>query len=161
MRSRLRSTARSRRRSTISRDERGSATIFVIGFALVLFLCAGLVIDGGLAINKRMRVADDAEQTARIGADSIDPNILRKTNEVHIDKALAEKRMAGYLSDLGYSRGQWEAQVSPDEKVQVVVHDTSKTYILSLFNVSFPVQAEAEALPDTGDRPVTEDPTTP
>ena len=53
------------------RDERGSATVFVIGFALILFLCAGLVIDGGLAINKRMRIADDAEQAARIGADSI------------------------------------------------------------------------------------------
>ena len=54
------------------RSEQGSATVFVIGFAIVLFLCAGLVIDGGLAINKRMRIADDAEQAARIGADSID-----------------------------------------------------------------------------------------
>lgn len=134
------------------REEQGSATIFVIGFALVLFLCAGLVIDGGLAINKRMRVADDAEQTARIGADSIDPNLLRQDKGVHIDKALAEQRMSGYMSDLGYSRGQWEAKVTPDEKVQVFVHDTSKTYILSLFNVTFPVQAEAEAVPDTGDQ---------
>ena len=125
----------------------------MIGFALVLFLCAGLVIDGGLAINKRMRIADDAEQTARIGADSIDVNLFRKTNELHIDDALAKQRMAGYLSDLGYSRDKWEAKVTPDDHVQVSIHDTSKTYILSLFDVSFPVQAEAEAVPDTGDQP--------
>jgi len=31
--------------------ERGSATIFVVGFALMLFACAGLAIDGGRAIN--------------------------------------------------------------------------------------------------------------
>ena len=29
-------------------------------------LIRGLVIDGGMAINKRMRIADDAEQAARV-----------------------------------------------------------------------------------------------
>ena len=30
------------------------------------------------------------------------------------------------------------------------VNDTSKTYILDLFGVEFPVRASAEAVPDTG-----------
>ncbi len=30
------------------------------------------------------------------------------------------------------------------------LNDTSKTYILNLFNVRFPVRASAEAVPDTG-----------
>jgi len=132
------------------RDERGSATIFVIGFALVLFLCAGLVIDGGLAINKRMRVADDAEQVARVGADSIDANVYRHTEVLQIDESLARRRMGDYMASLGYTPGQWEPEIHND-RVSVTVHDTSKSYILGLFiPTPFRVQASAEAVPDTG-----------
>ena len=133
------------------RNEEGSATVFVIGFAIVLFLCAGLVIDGGLAINKRMRIADDAEQAARIGADSIDAEALRHTNSATptIDKALARQRISGYLSDLGYGAGKWSADIQAD-RVSVSLNDTSKTYILNLFNVEFPVRASADAVPATG-----------
>ena len=131
------------------RDEQGSATVFVIGFAIVLFLCAGLVIDGGLAINKRMRIADDAEQAARIGADSIDVAEFRRTEALVIDRQLANQRIAGYMSDLGYGGGNWTADVQQG-RVSVSVTDSSKTYILDLFGVEFPVRASAEAVPDTG-----------
>ncbi len=132
-----------------ARDEQGSATVFVIGFAIVLFLCAGLVIDGGLAINKRMRIADDAEQAARIGADSINVAEFRRTEALVIDKQLANQRIAGYMSDLGYGGGNWTADVQQG-RVSVSVTDSSKTYILDLFGVEFPVRASAEAVPDTG-----------
>ena len=138
--------------STTKRDERGSATVFVIGFAIVLFLCAGLVIDGGLAINKRMRIADDAEQAARIGADSIDVTALRRGNDPDhpvIDKQLARQRISGYLGDLGYGGGNWTADIQAD-RVSVSLNDVSKTFILNLFDVRFPVRASAEAVPDTG-----------
>jgi Flp pilus assembly protein TadG len=134
---------------TRRRDERGSATVFVIGFAIVLFLCAGLVIDGGLAINKRMRIADDAEQAARIGADSIDVNEFRRSETLRIDQQLARSRISGYMADLGYGGGNWTADIGPDE-VSVSVQDTSKTFILNLVNVKFPVRASADAVPDTG-----------
>jgi Flp pilus assembly protein TadG len=135
-----------------ARDERGSATVFVIGFAMVLLLCAGLVIDGGLAINKRMRIADDAEQAARIGADSIDVAALRRSHDPEhpaIDSQLARQRIAGYLGSLGYGGGNWTADIQAD-RVLVSLNDTSKTYILNLFDVRFPVRASAEAVPDTG-----------
>ena len=134
------------------RDERGSATVFVIGFALILFLCAGLVIDGGLAINKRMRIADDAEQAARIGADSIDVNEFRRTETLVIDKQLARQRIAGYMGALDYGAGNWTAEIRADG-VEVQVRDESKTYILNIFNIKFPVRASAEAVPDTGQNP--------
>ncbi len=123
--------------------------MFVIGFAIVLFLCAGLVIDGGLAINKRMRIADDAEQAARIGADSIDVLEFRRSETLVIDRQLARQRIAGYLGDLGYGGGNWTADIA-DGEVTVAVNDTSKTYILDLFNVRFPVRASAVAVPDIG-----------
>ncbi len=123
--------------------------MFVIGFAIVLFLCAGLVIDGGLAINKRMRIADDAEQAARIGADSIDVLEFRRSDTLVIDRQLARQRIGGYLADLGYGGGNWTADIAAGE-VTVSVNDTSKTYILDLFNVRFPVRASAVAVPDIG-----------
>lgn len=134
-----------------SRDDDGSATVFALGFAIVLFLCAGLVIDGGLAINKRMRIADDAEQAARIGADSIDVAALRSDNPgpPTIDQQLARQRIGGYLGDLGYGGGKWTADIRAD-RVSVTINDTSKTFILNLFDVRFPVHASAEAVPDTG-----------
>ncbi len=134
------------------RDERGSATVFVIGFAIVLLLCAGLVIDGGLAINKRMRIADDAEQAARIGADSIDVAEFRRSETLVIDRQLAQQRIAGYMTDLGYAASNWRADIAPD-KVSVYLNDTSKTYILSLVGVDFHPVASAEAVPDTGQDP--------
>jgi Flp pilus assembly protein TadG len=138
-----------RRLTPRRRDEQGSATVFVIGFAIVLFLCAGLVIDGGLAINKRMRIADDAEQAARIGADSIDVNEFRRTETLVIDQQLARQRISGYMADLGYGSGEFTADIGSD-RVGLQVRDTSKTYILNLFGVEFPVRASAEAVPDTG-----------
>lgn len=140
------------RRVTRRRDERGSATVFVIGFTIVLFLCAGLVIDGGLAINKRMRIADDAEQAARIGADSIDVEEFRRSETLVIDQGLARQRIGAYLGDLGYASGNWNNDVTADG-VSVQVRDSSKTYILNLFGVEFPVRASAEAVPDTGQDP--------
>ncbi len=131
------------------RDEQGSATVFVIGFAIVLFLCAGLVIDGGLAINKRMRIADDAEQAARIGADSIDVNEFRRSETLVIDEPLARQRINGYMADLGYGGDQFTPDIDTD-RVGIQVRDTSKTYILNLFGIRFPVRASAEAVPDTG-----------
>lgn len=146
---RSRRSTRFARCSSTGRDERGSATVFVIGFAIVLFLCAGLVIDGGLAINKRMRIADDAEQAARIGADSIDAAELRRTETLVIDEQLARQRITGYLGDLGYGGDNWSADIRAD-RVTVSLNDSSKTYILDLFGVRFPVRASAEAVPDTG-----------
>ncbi len=131
-----------------NRDERGSATIFMIGFAMVLFLCAGLVIDGGLAINKRMRIADDAEQAARIGADSIDVNEFRRSEKLVINESLARQRVNGYMSDLGYGSGNFEVKF-PNGHVWVQVNAPSKTYILQLVGVKYHPYASAEALPDT------------
>jgi Flp pilus assembly protein TadG len=137
-----------------ARDERGSATVFVIGFAMVLLLCAGLVIDGGLAINKRMRIADDAEQAARIGADSIDVLEFRRSNGVNlvIDRQLAQQRIGNYMSSLGYDHSNFHAEVDRDQ-VAVFLNDTSKTYILNLVGVDFHPVASAVAVPDTDQNP--------
>ena len=98
---RLLATLRAR---LVRRDEGGTATVFVVGFAVVLLACAGLVIDGGSAINARMKLADDVEQAARAGAQQIDIDTLRGSNVVTLDGLAAEARARQYLNALGYTR---------------------------------------------------------
>ncbi|MET0447618.1 MAG: Tad domain-containing protein [Aeromicrobium sp.] len=130
-----------------TRRERGSASIFVIGMSIVLLVCAGLVVDGGLAINARMRLADDAEQAARAGADSINIDLLRKDGAIAINEGEARRRAAGYLAERGY--GTYEVDFDGNA---VVVHvtGTSRTTLLKLVNIpDFAINAEARAEPET------------
>jgi hypothetical protein len=77
---------------------------------------------------------------------------LRRGNDPDhpvIDKQLARQRITGYLGSLGYGGGNWTADIQAD-RVSVSLNDVSKTFILNLFDVRFPVRASAEAVPDVG-----------
>jgi len=125
--------------------ERGGATIFVLAMSLVLMLCAGLVIDGGMGINARMRVADDAEQAARAGANAVDVDVLRGGGDLVIDPGLAQTFARDFLAARGYSAGQYDVEVDGNS-VGVRVRDTSETTMLKLVGINqYPVQARATA----------------
>lgn len=131
-------------------DERGAASVFVVGMAVMLLVCAGLVVDGGLAINARMKVADDAEQASRVGADSIDVDTLRSEQRLVIDQLMAEQRAAQFLSDRGYGAGQYAVSVTGDSVV-VTVRDTVQPMILQIVQIPpFDVEATAASAPETG-----------
>ncbi len=145
-------TASGRERSGTAsrREERGMATLFVVGMSLLLLVCAGLVVDGGLAINARMRVADDAEQAARVGADSIDVQVLRAGGDIQVNQQLAQTRAADYLRGRGYASNQFLVDVQQDGTVDVTVEDTTSTLLLGLVNVhEYNVGAGAVAAPET------------
>ncbi|TSD65525.1 pilus assembly protein TadG-related protein [Aeromicrobium piscarium] len=126
--------------------ERGAASVFVVGMSVVLLLCAGLAIDGGVGINTRMRVADDAEQAARAGANAVDVGRLRSSGVVAIDPVQARQAAAGFLAGRGYSAGQYSVSVDGTE-VSVDVRDSTDTIILSIINIdSYPVSAGATAV---------------
>jgi Flp pilus assembly protein TadG len=128
----------------VRRDEDGTATVFVVGFAVVLLACAGLVIDGGSAINARMKLADDVEQAARAGAQEIDIVALRGQNVVTLDGLAAEARARNYLNAIGYTR----ITVPPVTGDTITVHaeDTTTTKLLSLIGVhDFDIAATATA----------------
>jgi hypothetical protein len=56
-------------------------SVFTVVFSVVVFLLAGLLVDGGAAINARLRAADIAEQAARAAANQIDVEHLRATGQ--------------------------------------------------------------------------------
>ncbi|MGF1662531.1 MAG: pilus assembly protein TadG-related protein [Kineosporiaceae bacterium] len=126
------------------RDDRGAATAFVVAVTGALLLTAGLVIDGGQALNGRARVADDAEQAARAAADRIDVTALRSTGEVRL-RPDAGGAAAALLASRGYGGGQYAVSVG-GASATVTVTDTVPTAFLLLVGYrEFTVRASATA----------------
>lgn len=125
------------------RTERGAASAFVVGITVTLLICAGLVVDGGNALNARMQLADEVEQAARVGAQAIDQDVLRNGGRVSINEGMARARATAFLVERGYvvtgfSVGQ--------NSVTVSARDTVTTQLLTLVGVGdFTVDATATA----------------
>lgn len=126
--------------------ERGAATAFVVGMAIVLLACAGLVVDGGGALNARMKLADDVEQAARAGAQQLNPDDLYgNPGTVVIDQDAARARIQSYLAARGYEV-TGIAFGGDNDSVTVTAVDTVDTRLLNLVGVNqFDIRATATA----------------
>lgn len=82
-------------------DERGSITAFVAVVATALVLVAGMAYDGGQVIAAHNAARNTADRAARAGAQQIDLDHLRATNEPHLDPAAAETAAVEYLQRAG------------------------------------------------------------
>ena len=141
-------------RAMTSRDE-GAAAVFFVIFLLVAFPLAGLVIDGGLAIDGRGRAADVAEQAARSAADNIDVNYLRSTGLARIDNAKAACGLAKFVldasPDVSRSGANWCVLSGDHLSITVKVQTTVHTAILGIIGfTTFTVGAQAVAHPVAG-----------
>jgi Flp pilus assembly protein TadG len=126
------------------RDERGAATAFFLMLVVVLFACAGLVFDGGSALNARMKLADVAEQAARAGADKIDVEALRNSGTLQVDTQAARQAAADWMRAAGYRDAH--VDIDADGRVSVTGSATGNTQILGLVGFStFTVHATATA----------------
>ncbi|MBO0898838.1 hypothetical protein J1G42_02530 [Cellulomonas sp. zg-ZUI222] len=127
------------------RGDRGTATAFVIGLVVVLFALAGLVADGGRAVNARVAITDDAEQAARVGADQVDAGSLRGGSVPRIDPVRATSEARDFLVARGYAPGRISVGADGDA-VTVQVSDVVPTALLQLvFIDSFTVEGDATA----------------
>lgn len=134
---------------TRRRDERGSATAFVVGMTVTLVVVAGLVVDGGGALNARMTLADDVEAAAVAGAQAVDELELRRTSNLVIDQDEARERALAVLAGRGYDSVDIDVT---DDFVRVTAHDTVPTLMLNLigfnqFDIEATATSEAEILP--------------
>jgi Flp pilus assembly protein TadG len=71
--------------------------MFTVLMTPVIFLLAGLVVDLGLAIHDRQYAYGIADQTARAGANQIDPTALRN-GQLQLDSAQVPGACADFLS---------------------------------------------------------------
>jgi len=125
--------------------DRGSASVFVVGMIVVLFALAGLVADGGRALNARVEIMDNAEQAARSGANQIDDASLRGSGTARIDPVAARAKAIEFLSVRGYDPARMTVTADANT-VSVEVHETVPTSLLQLaFIDDFEVEGTATA----------------
>lgn len=128
----------------------GAVTVFVVAFAVVLLVMAGLVVDGGLAINARQKVADDVEQAARAGSQNLDVDLLRAEGLVRIDPGPAQSAARQFMSVRSYPNTDVSVAATP-ETVVVSASYRQPTALLSLIFIdSITVRAEGQARPAVG-----------
>lgn len=135
--------------------DRGSMSIFTVVFSAVVFLLAGLLVDGGAAINARLRAADIAEQAARAAADQIDVEHLRETGQALL---LDDTTVCAKAKEIVSAHGAEDVQLSEcavgdgQAEVTVIISVSWKAFFLAA--LGFPgseMEATAVAGPDTGE----------
>ncbi|MGI5269200.1 pilus assembly protein TadG-related protein [Nonomuraea sp. CA-218870] len=132
------------------RRDRGSMSVFTVLFSVVVFLLAGLLVDGGAAINARLRAADIAEQAARAGADQVDVDQLRETGQVRL---LGEDEVCARAGEVLEAHGDdgvaAERCAIQDEQVVVAVRVPWTAFFLGAIGFSGSgMVAEAAAAPE-------------
>ena len=126
-------------------DDRGSASAFVVAIMVALLVIAGLVADGGRAINARVAIADDAEQAARVAANQIDQATLRGGGRPQIDPVMATSKALDFLALRGYATSRASVRADVDA-VTVTVSDDVPTGLLQLVMIdTFTVEGTATA----------------
>lgn len=137
--------------------DRGSAALFVAIFAPAMIFLAGLVIDGGAAIEARQRASDVAEQAARAAAGQCDVVVLRAKGVCRItSQSVAEAAAAPFLADNGVTKPSVvltrEMDANEFEGVQVSVTITFTTTLLGILPKfkTLTISETAEAVAVTG-----------
>lgn len=129
-----------RRRS----DERGSATVWMIGVTVSTFALVALVLDGGAMLRARSDAFALAGAAARVGAQQLDPDAAVEGLTV-LDPIAAERAVMDYLNDVGVIG---RATVVGDA-VTVTVSSEAELQMLRLVGgdtVSFDATATVEAM---------------
>jgi Flp pilus assembly protein TadG len=126
--------------------------MYVVLFTPAVFLLAGLLVDGGLAIHARQRAADMAEQAARAGANEIDADILRRTGEPVIAPDRARVAACDLLADYGTEVTASDCDADEDQVV-VTVELTVRLQLLGIVPGmgAFTMRSTASAEPVTAE----------
>lgn len=107
-------------------SERGQASVLVIGFAIILVMAVGVVVDASAAYLQRQSLATLADGAALAGADQVAGRpvyVDGVQQEVPIDPAVARAVVAAYLRDIGaYDDHPGLAFAVTTRQRQLVVH---------------------------------------
>lgn len=130
------------------RGDRGTLSLFVVIFTPVVILLAGLLVDGGIAINGRERAADVAQQAARAGANDLNVGALRSgTIELAPGACdVATSFVSKYVGIGAKAAGCYVGEQNGEPTVYVTATVTVHSQILSLININtFTEQATGSA----------------
>ena len=129
------------------RGDAGNASIILVLITPAIFGVAGLVVDGGRALNARQRATDQAEQAARAAADAVNVDAIRSGTGLVIDSVAARTAAEQYLAAAG---GVGTVSVEPGS-VTVTVSATTETAFFAVIGISqLSVSGTATARPARG-----------
>jgi len=135
------------------RDDRGTLSLFVVLFTPVVVLLAGLLVDGGIAINARERAADVAQQAARAGANDLNVAALR-SGRIELDQGACNVATAfvGKYTGIGATPGPCTfVPVNGHQGIKVYATVTVHSQFLGLIGISsFTQRSYGEATPVCG-----------
>jgi Putative Flp pilus-assembly TadE/G-like len=139
------------------RADRGSTALFVAVFAPAIIFMAGLVIDGGAALEAKQRAADIAEQAARAAAGQCDVAKLRLYGTCYVDPGLVNGALQPYRESAGVTSLVSDLLPAPDRGgeyngVRVTVTMTFKTSLLGIMPKfkTLTIRQSADAVAVTG-----------
>ena len=125
-----------------ARDERGSATIWMVTAAFAMSILVGLAVDLGGQAHAEQRTHDLAAQAARTGAEEVLAAPAIEGRYAHIDTAAAGRVAQSYLTRSG-ATGTVRVR---GNRIHVQATDTYRTRFLSIIGItSVRVRGDAEA----------------
>jgi Flp pilus assembly protein TadG len=135
------------RRVVDGHKDAGNASIILVLITPAIFGVAGLVVDGGRALNARQHAANQAEQAARAAADAVDVDAIRTGAGLVIDPLAARRAAERYLAAAGAS-----GRVSVGrQSVTVTVNASTQTAFFAVIGVNhISVTGTATARPARG-----------
>lgn len=131
-------------RAKLRSDERGSATVWMIGVTVSAFALVGLVLDGGAMLRARSDAFAVAGSAARVGAQQLDHDAAVEGFAI-LDPVAAERAVNDYLDAAGVTG---TAAVAGDS-ITVTVSSHAELQMLQLVGgdtVSFEASATVEAV---------------
>jgi Flp pilus assembly protein TadG len=124
------------------RDERGSATIWMVTAAFAMSILVGLAVDLGGQAHAQQRTHDLAAQAARTGAEEVLAAPAIEGRYAHIDTAAAGRAAHSYLTRAG---AEGTVRVRGNQ-INVRVTDTYRPRFLSIIGItSVRVHGDAKA----------------
>ncbi|MGW3651719.1 hypothetical protein [Streptomyces sp. NPDC000878] len=125
---------RRRLRIRSSGPDRGGMELFYAGCTAIAFLIIGLVIDGGLALDRMSDADYIAQEAARAGAQQIDPGQAITGEAIVVDPDAAQAAARAFLSSAGVDGDVAIAQ--DGQSLTVTVRDAYHPYFASLIGVA-------------------------
>ncbi len=108
----------------MSRDERGQATVLIVGFAVVAVMLVAVVVDASAAYLRQAELSTLADGAALAAADGVRGAQVYEgglDGRARIDPLLARRRAAAYLRSSGAFRRfpglRYRVEASPDRVV--------------------------------------------
>ena len=115
--------------------DRGQVTAFFVVLLAAMLVCAGLVLDGGLALRDKVRAINEAQEAARAGAQEIDLSAFRRDGAVHLDGAQATAAARRYLTATGNPLSAQSTVTVAGDQVTVTVTRRQPTQLLTLIGL--------------------------